>query len=71
MCYASDRYQNPNEELYDWTIAVTAYDDIFIDPNSLGRIPGSYMHVSLVGVQTSNQYTLNSATGDRRGMKID
>ena len=69
-CYASDRYENTNEELYDWTLTVSAYADIFIDPNTLGRTPGTYMYVSLEGVQNSNAYTLNSASGDRRGMYI-
>ena len=66
-CYASDRYENTNEELYDWILTVTGYADIFIDPSTLGRTPGIYMYVSLKGIQNYNTYSLNSASGDRRG----
>lgn len=67
-CYASDRYENTNEELYDWTLTVDEYADIFIDPSTLGRTPGTYMYVSLEGVQSYNIYSLNSEDGDRRGI---
>ena len=67
-CYASDRFQNPNEENYDWKIVVSGYADVFIDPNLLGRTPGSNIYIGLQGGQSSNTFTLDSATGDMRGI---
>lgn len=67
-CYASDRYENTNEELYDWTLTADGYADIFINPSTLGRTPGTYMYVSLKGIQSYNSYSLNSEDGDRRGI---
>ena len=66
-CYASDRFQNPNEERYDWKIVVSGYSDVFIDPSLLDRTPGSNLYVGLQGVESSNTFTLDSATGDMRG----
>lgn len=66
-CYISDRFQNPNEEQYDWFISVSDYSDIFIDPNLLDRTPGSNIYIGLLGIQSSNTFTLDSTTGDTRG----
>ena len=66
-CYASDRFQNPNEERYDWKIVVSGYADFFIDPNLLDRTLGSDIYVSLQGVESSNTFMLGSTTGDTRG----
>ena len=67
-CYVSDRFQNPNEELYDWKIVVSGYADTFIDPNLLGRTPGSNIYIGLQGVASSNTFTLDSTSGDTRGI---
>ena len=66
-CYASDRFQNPNEEQYDWFVVVSGYADTFIDPNLVGRTPGSNIYIGLQGVTLSNTFTLDSTTGDNRG----
>ena len=67
-CYASDQFQNPNEERYDWKIVVSGYSDVFIDPDLLGRAPGSNIYIGLQGVGSTNTFTLASTTGDTRGM---
>ena len=69
-CYISDRFQNPNEELYDWKIVVTDYSDIFIDPNLLGRTPGLNVYVGLQGIGSTNIFTLDCTIGDTRGIYI-
>lgn len=66
-CYASDRYIFPTSANYDWSISVSGYANVFIDPDLIGRTAGSYMYVALQGVYSSNTYSLNTATGDRRG----
>jgi hypothetical protein len=65
-CYASDRFQNPNEELYDWKIVVSGYSDVFIDPDLIDRTPGNNIYIGLQGVGSSNTFTLDSTTGDTR-----
>ena len=65
-CYASDRYQNPNEELYDWIVVVSGYQDVFIDPSLLDRPAGSSVYIGLQGVESYNTFTLNTTVGDRR-----
>ena len=67
-CYASDQYPFPTSSNYDWTISVSGYANVFIDPDLIGRAAGSYMYVALQGAQSSNTFTLNTATGDRRGI---
>lgn len=66
-CYASDRYIFPTSTNYDWSISVSGYANVFIDPDLIGRTAGSYMYVALQGALSSNTYTLNTTTGDRRG----
>jgi receptor-type tyrosine-protein phosphatase Q len=66
VCYASDRFQNPNEEQYDWKIVVSGYSDVFIDPDLLGRDPGTNIYIGLQGAGSSNTFTLDSTTGDTR-----
>ena len=69
-CYASDRFQNPNEELYDWKIVVSGYSDVFIDPDLIDRKPGNNIYIGLQGVGSSNTFTLDSTTGDTRGLSM-
>lgn len=71
VCYASDRYRNPNEaQGYDWKIEVSGYADVFLDPSLLSRSPGSTIYVAIEGVGVSNNFTLGNIEGDRRGYKI-
>ena len=46
------------------------YIDVFLDPDSLTRTAGSTLYVAMEGVDTTNSYTFNSTTGDRRGIII-
>ena len=67
ICYASDLIQNPNEEEgYVWMITISTYTDVFLDPGSLNRPAGSFLYVTLEGSETTNNFNLNSTTGDRR-----
>ena len=67
VCYASDLVQNPNEEQgYVWKVTSSSYIDVFLDPSSLTRATGSSLYVALEGADTSNTFSLNSTTGDRR-----
>ena len=67
ICYASDIIQNPNEDQgYVWKVTVSNYQDVFLNPDSLNRTTGPTLYVALEGVNTSNDFTLNSTTGDRR-----
>ena len=68
ICYASDRYQNPNEaQGYDWRIEVSGYADIYLNPSYLSRSAGSTVYVAIEGVNASNHFTLGNDEGDRRG----
>ena len=63
-CYISDTSQRPNGMDYVWTLLIADYDDIFIDPSTLGQTPGSTLYITLEGVATNNNYTLNTTYGD-------
>ena len=63
-CYASDTSQRPNSLDYVWTLLITEYDDVFIDPSSLSRTPGSTLYITLEGIATNNNFTLNTTYGD-------
>ena len=68
VCYASDSNQNPNAvQGYDWRVETSGYIDTFIDPTLLGRPAGQYVYISLEGSQSSNSFSVNSSSGDRRG----
>lgn len=69
ICYASDRYQNPNAvQGYDWRIEISSYSDVFLDPSLLSRPVGSTVYVAIEGSSTSNTFTLGNTEGDRRGV---
>ena len=69
VCYASDRYQNPNAaQGYDWRIEVSGYADVFLDPSLLSRTVGSTVYVAIEGTSTTNTFTLGNTEGDRRGI---
>ena len=69
VCYASDRYQNPNEaQGYDWRIEVSTFADVFLDPALLSRTPGTTIYVAIEGSSSSNTFTLGNTEGDRRGI---
>ena len=71
ICYASDLIQNPNEQQgYVWKVTATDYIDVFLDPDSLTRTVGSTLYVGLEGADLSNNFSLNSTTGDRRRKNI-
>ena len=59
-CYASDTNQRPNSLDYVWSLTISDFDDVFIDPSTLGRTPGSTLYITLEGVFTSNNFTLNT-----------
>ena len=71
VCYASDRIRNPTgTQGYDWRVETDGYTDVFIDPILLDRDPGQYIYVAIEGLQTNNNFSLNSTQGDRRGLYL-
>ena len=70
ICYASDRYQNPNEaQGYDWRVEVSGFANVFLDPALLSRTPGTIIYVAIEGSYNggSSTFTLGNTEGDRRG----
>lgn len=64
-CYASDVDRNPNNESSIWSFFITGYDNTNIDPRFLSRPPGYSLFIAIEGVNsTSNNFTLNSTTGN-------
>ena len=63
-CYASDRYRNPNQYMYDWFVEVRDYWETFFDPRDLSRTAGSFLYVSFLGVDTTNTYQAESFIGN-------
>lgn len=63
-CYASDTERNPSRLSYTWRLFISEYDDTFIDPGTLGRTPGQFLFVALEGVDSANNFTLDSTEGD-------
>lgn len=63
-CYISDRFRNPNQYMYDWFIDVNDYWEVYIDPQTLSRTPGSFLYVSFLGVVTTNVYRAESSLGN-------
>ena len=47
-----------------WTLLISEYDDAFLNPSTLGRTPGTTLYITLEGVDTSNEFTLNTTYGD-------
>ena len=69
VCYVSDRIRNPtNTQGYDWRIETDNYSDVYIDPELLNHDAGQYIYAAVEGIETSNNFTLNSTEGDRQGM---
>lgn len=67
ICYASDIVQNPNlYQGYEWRVETNGSVEVFIDPNLLNRDPGTYIYIGIEGNSSSNQFSLNSTSGDRR-----
>lgn len=63
-CYASDRFRNPNQYMYDWFINVRDYWEVYLDPRTLSRPAGSFLYVSFLGVNTANIYQAESVQGN-------
>ena len=63
-CYASDTNRNPSSGNYIWRLFISDYNDSYIDPISLGRTAGDFLFISIEGMDNSNNFTLNSTTGD-------
>ena len=63
-CYASDTNRNPNSRDYIWRLYISEYNDSFIDPTSLGRTAGSNLFIAIEATDISNEFMLNSTTGD-------
>ena len=67
ICYASDVLQNPNEDQgYEWRVETNSSAEVFIGPSLLDRDPGVYIYIGLEGGSSSNEFRLNSTSGDRR-----
>ena len=63
-CYASDTNRNPSSVDYVWRLYITEYNDSFIDPMSLGGTAGTFLFIAIEGIDTSNDFKLNSTSGD-------
>ena len=63
--YASQTYTRPSASSYTWTLDVSGYNDIFIDPSTVGLSPGSTLYIAIVGVTNSNNFTLSTFSGDK------
>ena len=63
-CYASDRFRNPNQYMYDWYIDVRNYWEFYFDPRALSRSAGNFLYVSFFGVNAANIYLAESAQGN-------
>ena len=63
-CYASDRFRNPNQYEYDWTVEVRDYWEIYIDPLTLSRPAESILYVSFLGLDVSNAYQVDISSGN-------
>ena len=63
-CYASDVERNPNRDNHIWSFLITEYNDTNIDPGSLGREAGHTLFIAIEGINPSNNFTLNSTSGD-------
>ena len=63
-CYASDRFRNPNQYEYDWTVEVRDYWEIYIDPLMLSRSAENILYVSFLGLTVSNTYQVNISSGN-------
>lgn len=63
-CYASDRFRNPNQYMYDWYIDVRNYWEFYFDPRVLSRSADSFLYVSFFGVNAANIYLAESAQGN-------
>ena len=69
-CYASDTIQNPNgEQGYEWKVVTNGTVEVFLDPDSLDREVGVYVYIGLEGGSSSNNFSLNSTSGDRRSKR--
>ena len=63
-CYASDTNRNPSSVDYIWRLYITEYNDSFIDPTSLGGTAGTFLFIAIEGIDTSNDFKLNSTSGN-------
>ena len=63
-CYASDTNHNPSSRDYIWRLFISEYGDSYIDPRSLGRVAGASLFIAIEGMDTNNDFTLNSTIGD-------
>ena len=65
-CYASDRYRNPNQYMYDWFVDVRDYWEVYLDPRVLSRPVGSNLYVSFLGIDATNIFRVNTSSADTR-----
>lgn len=63
--YASHMYSRPNASSYTWTLGVSGYNDIFIDPATVGLSQGSTLYFAIVGITNFNNFTLSTSSGDK------
>ena len=63
-CYASDTNRNPSNVDYIWRLYISEYNDSYITPSSLGRTAGPLLFVAIEGTEATNDFLLNSTTGD-------
>ena len=63
-CYASDTNRNPSSRDYTWRLFISGYNDSYIDPITLGRTPGDFLFIAIEGIDTTNNFSLNSTVGD-------
>ena len=63
VLYASDLNQSPDSGSYVWTVQASDYAEIFLNPATLGRTPGSTLYITLQGQATTSSYILQVNSG--------
>ena len=63
-CYASDTNRNPSSRDYIWRLYISRYNDSYIDPTTLGSTPGDFLFIAIEGIDTTNDFSINSTAGD-------
>ena len=64
ICFASDSTPNPSEQDYNWKVEASGFADAFLDPSTIGRVPGDLLFIAIKGSNATNTFTLNTTFGD-------
>lgn len=65
--YISDENCRPSPESHSWTSLITYYDDVFLQPSpyiTISRGHGRALYIALNGVNSVNNFTVDTTIGD-------